>query len=187
MKPRPRGGSGRVLDAVGSSCLPSRASVPTASSTGGAAGWTGGPSGSGTTSASTTSGLAKSGGGSEGGPTTALSWRGIAAMPSNTSCQGSLGLADNSISALVPRPPRSKASRIAASRTDSDSALVAMPNSSRSIRSAASSSRWRALALTCGALAPCQSHTVVPRRACRRHCSPFLLCAMHLRAGLPRW
>jgi hypothetical protein len=88
---------------------------------------------------------------------------------------------------LAPRPPRSKASRIAASRTDSDSALVAMPNSSRAIRSAASSSRWRALALTCGALAPCQSHTVVPRRACRRHCSPFFLCAMHLRAGLPRW
>lgn len=51
---------------------------------------------------------------------------------------------------------------------------------------AAISSRILAVRLTCGALAPWKSHTFVPRRAQCRYCSPFFVCGVQRRAGLPR-
>lgn len=96
-------------------------------------------------------------------------------------------LVESSSSALAVTPPRSSASRIAASRTVSDvPSSSAMPSSLVARASVACCKRRRAAACTCGAAPPCDRHTVVPCTAYRLHGSPLVRRAVHLTgAGRP--
>ena len=78
-----------------------------------------------------------------------------ASMESKICSYGLGGPTSTDTAVLAANPARSRASRIAESLTESETlSSVAIFSSSRAIRSAASSSRSRALRFTCGALAP---------------------------------
>ena len=101
------------------------------------------------------------------------------AMSRRISSYGLSGWAESSTAVLAVTPPRSSASRIAASLTASDTfGSVAMPSSSRAMRSADSARRRCAFACVCGAFPPWCVHTRPPIIAARLHRSPLLRCAV---------